>query len=310
MDNKIKLPQDIVEVDYEQLYLNEKMQKLEIAEKLEEKSKELKKLLKKFTTISSNLEEANKKILSYVNSNTAKEGYKEEYLICTNINNNSKIKSLIIELTGKDCYKCFCVNGSHKIDIKSENDIFKAQVKKFKKNQFQQLDRHWVCDLVKFIPGLKPIELILKNMCEYPILPDGINIDKSKSLKKLCSDEYSEDILIMITDILNKYKIEILEYIFLGKNIEFSPEYLIGVEYIELKRHKIVFLKIEDIIIYLKTLQFKINKSKTVIALGADNIISLQRKGGDGGKKSGNQLQFKIIVSKLLDHVKHLNYDL
>ena len=39
-----------------------------------------------------------------------------------------------------------------------------------------------------------------------------------------------------------------------------------------------------------------------------DSILSLQRKGGDGGKKSSNQLQTKIIVSKLLNKVHNLEY--
>ena len=60
-------------------------------------------------------------------------------------------------------------------------------------------------------------------------------------------------------------------------------------------------MKIQDIIDYLETLDFKISKRKTVVTLGDDSILSIQRKGGDGGKKGSNQLQVKLIVSKLLD---------
>ena len=56
-----------------------------------------------------------------------------------------------------------------------------------------------------------------------------------------------------------------------------------------------------DILNYLEILDFNIKKSQTVIQLGGDNCISLQRKGGESGKKSGNNLAIKITISKLID---------
>ena len=55
--------------------------------------------------------------------------------------------------------------------------------------------------------------------------------------------------------------------------------------------------KMNDVIKYLNTQNFKIRKSGTVIELG--NSFTIQRKGGDSGRKSSNQLQFKIIISSL-----------
>lgn len=49
-------------------------------------------------------------------------------------------------------------------------------------------------------------------------------------------------------------------------------------------------------------MNFKISPKKTRIILGNEkykDIISLQRKGGDTGKKTSNQLQFKITISNL-----------
>ena len=66
-------------------------------------------------------------------------------------------------------------------------------------------------------------------------------------------------------------------------------------------------MKIEDIIDYLEPLDFTITKGKTVVKL--DNIISIQRKGGDAGRKGSNQLQFKITVSNLLEKVYNLEYN-
>ena len=52
-------------------------------------------------------------------------------------------------------------------------------------------------------------------------------------------------------DLLNKCKKQILEYAFYGPNLEIQPEYLFGVEYVNVKRDKIVVLKIKDVIKYL-----------------------------------------------------------
>ena len=296
-----------LKVNYKQLYENEKKKREKAETDLKDKNRELEELRKK-------LEELNKIKLSQTNSNTAKNGYKEEDLVCKDLNENEELRILVgtLErggpLSRKNYNTCCRISGYSKIDIKSENNIIKAQIKKYKKGQFQQLDRHSVDDMIKDIPEFKSIVSILKDLCEYPLLPNKTHIDKSKSIKKLCTTNYSKKTIETTIETLNKYKTKILNYAFLGTNIELRPEYLIGVEYEKSKRNKIVFLKIKDILTYLETLQFKISKGKTVIKLGEDSVISLQRKGGDRGKKSSNQLQIKIIVSKLLDNVKHLEY--
>ena len=109
-------------------------------------------------------------------------------------------------------------------------------------------------------------------------------------------------------NILNYNKRKILNYAFLGNNTQMQPVFLFGSEYINNKRVKIVLFKIKNIIDYLETLNFTISKKKTVIILGNESILSLQRKGGDLGKKSSNQLQIKIIISKLIDKVENLEY--
>ena len=79
-------------------------------------------------------------------------------------------------------------------------------------------------------------------------------------------------------NILNKCKKQILEYAFYGNNLDTMPKYLFGVEYTKSKRNKIVLFKIEDAIMYLEKLNFKISPEKTVILLGDERIISLQEK--------------------------------
>jgi len=282
-------------------YLYEKEKREYIEKKLNTTEKELEKLKEKFEVVKTELQQIK---ISQINSITAKMGYMEEDMICKDLNENKDLQSLL----SVEYYTYIRINGCHKIDIKSENDIIKAQVKKYKQNQFQQLDRHWVEDIIQNIPELKSIEHILKALCEYPLLPNGIYIDKSRSIIRICSSNYSKDTLENMINVLNKYKMKIMSYLFLGTHKNLQPEYLICVEYKNNKRNKIVFLKLNDIFTYLETLSFTISKAKTVIKLGNDGVVSLQRKGGDNGKKSSNQLQAKIIISKLLNNVKFVEY--
>lgn len=250
--------------------------------------------------------------LSLINSETAKNGYKEERLVCFDLNNNKQLREYldINKMVSKSFDSCSKIKGTHKIDISSNNKILKAQVKKYKQSAFQQLDRHKVDNLINHIPELDNIKDMLKNLCEMPLQKNKTHVNKKKGRILLSTDNYSSEKLEEFINLLNKNIRKILEYAFYGIENEDKPDYLIGVEYIKgiNKRNKLLFFKISDIINYLEKEKFKIKKSNSVICIG-DNYITLQRKGGDGGKKSGNDLAFKITVSKL-NNVKHLEYKL
>lgn len=250
------------------------------------------------------------KTVSYKNSNTAKNGYKEEELVCDDLNKKMDFKEIISKIIGHEYDKCGRIHGHHKCDIQSNNKKLNIQVKKYKNRQFQQLDRHWVDDIIEYIPELKSESDILKGLCEYSLLPNGTHIDKRQPIKKLDTIHYSQERIDTFISVLNTYRNQVLNYAFLGTNKEIQPDLLIGVEYVYHTRIRIVIFKIKDILDYLETLTFNITKGKTVIVLGEDHILSIQRKGGDGGKKSSNQLQFKIIISKLLNKVPYLEYKL
>jgi len=276
---------------------------------LEEKNNELTELKLLLKLKEKEIEDNKVKLLSYTNSQTAKNGYKEEELVCKDLN-TSLIKEAFTPMLGSNYNECNRITGNHKCDIQSDNKIMKGQVKKYKQGQFQQLDRHWVSELIKNVPELNDASQILKYLFEYPLLPNGTHVDKAKAIKKLCNSNYSQEILDNFLDLLNKFKKQILEFAFLGTNLEIQPEYLFGVEYEDKKRSKIVVFKIREVISYLENLKFKISPRKTAILLGDKGTISLQRKGGDSGKKSSNQLQIKIILSNLIDKVSNLEYKL
>jgi hypothetical protein len=303
-------PKQIIKIkNYKKLYNKEKKRNNDLEAKLEQKNNELDELKLLIKSKEREIEDIKVKSLSYINSQTAKNGYKEEELVCKDLN-SELIKEAFIPMLGNNYNKCNRITGNHKCDIQSDDKIVRAQVKKYKKGQFQQLDRHLTSSLVENIPELDEASQILKDLFEYPLLPNGTHVDKSKNIKKLCNSNYSQEILDNFLDLLNKCKKQILKYAFYGSNLEIQPEYLFGVEYENDKRNKIVVFKIEDVIKYLEKINFKISPRKTVILLGDNNIISLQRKGGDSGRKSSNQLQIKLILSNLIDKVPILEYKL
>ena len=290
--------------NYEKLYLEEKEINNNLKVHLEHKNNKLYNL-----KLKEREREDKVKLLSYTNSQTAKNGYKEEELICKDLN-SELIKKAFIPMLGNNYNECHRITGNHKCDIQSDNKILRGQVKKYKKGQFQQLDRCWTSSFIKNIPELNEVSQILKDLFEYPLLLNGTHVDKSKNIKKLCNYNYSQEILDNFLDLLNKCKKQILKHAFYGNNLEIRPKYLFGIEYENVKRNKIVVFKIYDIIKYLEKLNFKISPKKTAILLGDDSTISLQRKGGDSGKKSSNQLQTKLILSNLIDKVPILEYKL
>ena len=247
--------------------------------------------------------------LSYIKSKTAKNGYKEEELVAKDLN-NKLIKKKFSPMLGNNYNGCKRIKGKHKCDVGSDDNILNVQVKKYSYNIFQQLDRHYISYFIENIPKLNEVSQILKDLCEYPLLPNGTHVDKSKKIKKLCNSNYSQEKLDKLLDLFNTCKKQILEYAFYGVNLEKQPEFLVGVEYKKNKRDKIVLFKIEDIIKYLEKLNFKISPTKTCIILGDKSTISLQRKGGDNGKKTSNHLQIKIKLSNLIDKVNMIEYKL
>jgi hypothetical protein len=145
----------------------------------------------------------------------------------------------------------------------------------------------------------------LKKWCELPLLNNGTHIDKTLTRPLLSQPDYSEEQLNQLLSVLEKNKRNILEYAFYGTNPSIAPEFIIGVKYCKSQilgeadvRTTLIIYKLEDVISSLEKEVFFISDKKTVIKLG-NSGLSLQRKGGDSGRKSSNQLQIKFIMSKL-----------
>lgn len=269
----------------------------------EQKCMELDQLCQQFESLKVDhvkLQTTNRKQkVQITNSQTAKNGYKEERFVCEFLNS----KEVPEKYRGEETH--IPVPGVYKSDIQSSDGKFKAQVKKYKQRQFQQVDRHWVKDYISNIPEWEKNGDILKNLCEIPLSADGKHVDKSQRRKILSTKNYSEQELQDFLQVLENGKKTFLKYIFQGTVSEHAPEYIIGVEYDKKIRKSLTIYKISDVIDYLSNSSFTISKRKTVICLG--DCLSLQRKGGDAGRKGGNQLQCKLIFSrlKIKEHFYH-----
>jgi len=281
--------------NYKQLYKKELKKNKALEQEIKEKDNLIKVLQQEKNKIN---EELKKYIIKVKNSNAAKNGYQEEQKVADDLNRNEKLKHEFKQFIENDDLGIFeKLNNKSKTDI-SDLKQTKIQVKKYnKKFCFGQIDRHWVNDIIKEIPNLNKINQYLKDLCELPLKECGKFVDKSKFIKKLNKQNYTEEQLLELLMVLNNNKSEILEFVFLGVNKLDEPKYLCGVEYDNSIRKKIIFYKMIDVIDYLSKFNFKIRKSGTVIELG--ECFTIQRKGGDGGKKSSNQMQFKFVFTSL-----------
>ena len=166
------------------------------------------------------------------------------------------------------------VNQDRKSKVDIKNNKWNFQVKKSKKGQFQQVSRGTVDNLISDLPELESIKDLLKERCEY-------------------KNEFKPELL----ESLNSHKRKIIEHALLGHGEK--PDILCVTEWGKRnnKREKITFFMMDDVIESLMQYDFKLRKSKTVIELGPS--FTFQRKGGDGGRQSANDIQFKIVPSLL-----------
>tara|TARA_B100000029_G_scaffold511148_1_gene604377 strand:+ start:218 stop:1039 length:822 start_codon:yes stop_codon:yes gene_type:complete len=233
-------------------------------------------------------------IQNTINSNTAKNGLDTEYYIKDML--NDKLKDPFSQyVQTNDIGQFEKLEGTKKTDVTDDN-FCKLQVKRIQAG-FNQVDRHWVDDLIISIPELEPVAFMLKNLCEIPLLENNKFVDKSKGRKNLSTNYYTEEELELLINTLNSCKLKILKYAFLGN--EYSPNYLCGViiNKKNKKKEKIIIYKMNDVINHISQDNFEIANRKTVINLG--KCFSMQRKGGDCGRKTGNQIACKLKFLEL-----------
>lgn len=243
-------------------------------------------------------------------SKTAKDGFKNEDFViqCFNDWKNNKLaqnwlKEMEYDLSDIEYVEANKVKGSFKADIQVEiritikikflTDVQNLQVKLVSNPQgFNQIDKRWVKNYEEMWEIPKNILRILKHFTgeEKPY------IENPKDERRMFATELSEQDQKDLLHFLQDNKTLIISDILKGRG-KFAAEWML------------VILKIQDEEIKwaLKPINFVLNHfgngNVEITPRGSFKIgrITMQRKGGDGGRETANMLQFKINPCEILE---------
>ena len=238
-------------------------------------------------------------------SKTAKDGFKNEFFVVNEFNSWKKSelsRAWLIEmgyiLDEIESVKDTKIKGSFKADvqilveIKFKNllDIQNLQVKLVGNLQgFNQIDKRWLNSYNELWNFNDEILEILKYFTgeNKPFIVD------SRDKRRMFFDEFSKIDQDKIINFFTKNKTLILTDILKGRG-KFTSEWFL------------VILKMDELKWALKNINEVINiyDGEVVISpKGSLKIgkITMQRKGGDGGRKTANMLQFKINPCELFN---------
>ena len=243
-------------------------------------------------------------------SKTAKDGFKNEDFVIQCFNDwesnelaQNWLKEMKYDLDDIEYVQANKVKGSFKADVqveiritiklKSLTDIQNLQVKLVSNPQgFNQIDKRWVKNYQEMWKIPKNILRILKHFTgeEAPY------IENPKDERRMFATELTEQDQKDLLHFLQDNKTLIISDILKGRG-KFAAEWML------------VILKIQDEEIKwaLKPINFVLNHfgngEVQITPRGSFKIgrITMQRKGGDGGRPTANMLQFKINPCEILD---------
>ena len=178
------------------------------------------------------------------------------------------------------------------IKIKKAIDVENLQVKLVSNNRgFNQIDKRWVDKCVEMWNTPKDIISILKRYTgeEKP------NITNAKDKRRMYANEFTDNEQNNIMKWLNKNKSLIVSDIMKGRG-KFAAEWMLVAQKIDRNARWI-----------LKSMNYCMNYfgNGEIIITNRGNFrigkITMQRKGGDGGRNTANMLQFKINPAELFE---------
>lgn len=250
------------------------------------------------------------KNLVKIGSKTAKNGFKNEDYVIEKFNNwqndlmaQEWLISMNYKLTDIQNVKAIKIKGSFKADIqvqikieiqlKELIDVQNLQVKLVsQKSGFNQIDKRWVDKYAELWEMNQNISRILKHYTGE-IEP---YISNPKNLNRMLINEFSKKEQNELIEFIKNNKSLIVCDILKGRG-QFCAEWML------------VILKVIDKETKwsLKPMNFCLNLfgNDDVVISKKGNIkigkITMQRKGGDGGRKSAQMLQFKINPCLIFD---------
>lgn len=237
---------------------------------------------------------------------TAKNGFKNEDDIVDKFNNweTDKEAKIWLELMGYNLpeikeVKAVKISG-YKADVQAQVtvklkeaiDAQNIQVKLVSnKKGFNQIDKRWIDNYALLWNIPEEIKLLLKKYCgEIP--PTIVN---PKDKRRMYVNEFTAEQQVLLLNWLNHNKWLIVNDILKGRG-QFAAEWmLVAQKYIANARWTMKLMNY--------CLNFYGNGEVEITKKGNINIgrIGMQRKGGDGGRKTANMLQFKIDPTQLFE---------
>ncbi len=239
-------------------------------------------------------------------SQTAKDGFKNEKDIVDKFNNWKKDKNaqkwleiMNYELSEIEYVKAIIISG-YKTDVqvqvtiklKSAIDVENLQVKLVSNTKgFNQIDKRWVDKYVELWGIPANIKTILKKYTGEI----KATIKNPKDNRRMFINEFSKKNQDLLLDWLNHNKSLIINDILKGRG-KFAAEWILVAQKINNNARWV-----------LKPMNFAINffGNGQILITKQGNIkigrITMQRKGGDGGRPTSTMLQFKINPAELFD---------
>lgn len=239
-------------------------------------------------------------------SNTAKNGFKNEKDIAEKFNNWQNddeaqiwLTLMQYELIEIEFVKAVVISG-HKADVqvqitvklKEAIDVENLQVKLVSNSKgFNQIDKRWVNTYKEMWTIPSSIETLLKKYTGE-LTPTILN---PKDKRRMFANEFSEDEQASIIKWLEDNKILIISDILKGRG-KFAAEWMLVAQKVAYSARWI-----------LKPMNFCVNffgnEQVEITSRGNFKIgkITMQRKGGDGGRKTAQMLQFKINPAELFE---------
>ena len=235
-------------------------------------------------------------------SKTAKAGFSNENDVIERFNNWKKdkiAKEWLSEMNYKiddiEFVKAIKVRGQYKADIqvritvliklKSQEDIQNLQIKLVSNPQgFNQIDKRWVDKYVELWSIPKDITKILK-LFSGEIAPTKNN---GRDPRRMFLDEMSKSDQDKLINFFNINKILIVSDLLKGRG-EFSADWTLVILKVN-GESRWVLKSINHVMNIFGNGDIRITKEGS-LKIGR---IGMQRKGGDGGRKTAQMLQFKI----------------
>lgn len=306
--------------NYKFLHSRELKRRKYAESKLQEKNNELAEL--KLLIKEKEKEIENIKALSYTNSQTAKNGYKEEELVCNDLNNNKLIKEAFKPMSGSDTAKSgFKAEEIFRTDANIKNSLekhFKKSIKKIIKaphgEKYDNIiifedESNYKIQNKKFLNfggrgdsfDRRHIKKTFNNRYIRKYLT-RLTLDRRTKRTTSMSKEQKEDFISLCNKNLDDIK-QYLKKTLIGTDENKNEYWCFMKTDKDLSKKQLHLIESEKLYNFLeKNINIDIKLRNNGTRLHLSKYIALQRKGGGKTDHAPNHIQAKLTITKdLLD---------